>query len=338
MLLMNEPICISINEASQVGEARRKAARFAGEVGFKETEIEKIALIITEFASNLVKHTNGGGQLLIQPIKDTVTTGIEILSLDKGPGIRNINESLRDGYSTAGSQGNGLGSIKRLSTEFEIYSQQNTGTALLSRLHLLQRLQQNGSSFKFNLGAVCLPRSGEDFCGDNWAVKKLATGCQILIVDGVGHGYEASVAAKEAVRIFNNANTVAPAEILDAIHRALRGTRGAAAAVAQVNFGDVVRYAGIGNTSGVIISDKGQRHLVSHNGTAGHNVHKIHEFTYPFEKDSLLVLHTDGLQTRWNIENYPGLAYKHPCLIAGALYRDFTRGTDDVTVMAVKET
>lgn len=325
---MYNQILFHVNEASQIGEARRAVVKFVRELGFDENETEKASLIVTELASNLIKHTSGG-KLLIQSVRDK---GVEILSLDKGPGITNIGECLRDGYSTAGSPGTGLGAIKRLSSEFEIYSRLDVGTSLLSRLSL------NGApTSTFEVGAVCLPLKSEIVCGDNWSLKKLSTGCQLLVADGLGHGYEASLAANEAIRIFNSQTRTSVTEMLELIHNALRSTRGAAVAIADIDFGNVVRYAGVGNIAGAIISDKGQRHLVSHNGIAGHEARKIQEFTYPFEKDALLILHSDGLQTRWNLNAYPGLAMRHPGLIAGTLYRDFARGTDDVTVVAIKE-
>lgn len=329
---MDNQILFNISEATQIGEARRAVVKLVRELGFDENETEKASLIVTELASNLVKHTNGG-KLLFQSVRDK---GVEILALDKGPGITNVSECLRDGYSTAGSPGTGLGAVKRLSSEFEIYSRADFGTSLFSRLWLNE--SNNGiAASKYEVGSVCLPLQSEIVCGDNWALKKLSTGCQLLVADGLGHGFEASLAANEAVRIFINQTRTSITEMLESIHSALRSTRGAAVAIADIEFGNIVRYTGIGNIAGAIISDKGQRHMVSHNGIAGHEARKIQEFTYPFEKDALLILHSDGLQTRWSMSSYPGLAMRHPGLIAGTLYRDFARGTDDVTVVAIKE-
>lgn len=329
---MENQILFNISEASQIGEARRAVVKFVRELGFDENETEKASLIVTELASNLVKHTNGG-KLLFQSVRDK---GVEILSLDKGPGITNVAECLRDGYSTAGSPGTGLGAVKRLSSEFEIYSRADFGTSLLARLWL-NRSKNGVADSAYEVGAICLPLESEIVCGDNWALKKLTTGCLLLVADGLGHGYEASLAANEAVRFFKNQTKTSVTEILESVHNALRSTRGAAVAIAEIEFGNVVRYAGIGNIAGAIISDKGQRHMVSHNGIVGHEARKIQEFTYPFDKEALIILHSDGLQTRWNLNSYPGLAMRHPGLIAGTLYRDFARGTDDVTVVAIKE-
>jgi hypothetical protein len=73
--------------------------------------------------------------------------------------------------------------------------------------------------------------------------------------------------------------------------------------------------------------------MVSMNGTLGHSVGRIQHFSYPWGKTSALIMHSDGLATRWNMDQYPGLAARHPALLAGVLYRDFCRRRDDVTIL-----
>jgi serine phosphatase RsbU (regulator of sigma subunit) len=160
----------------------------------------------------------------------------------------------------------------------------------------------------------------------------------ILVVDGLGHGAAAAAAAREAQRVFREYCTSDPGEILDRTHGALRSTRGAAVAVAEIREdARELRYAGVGNIAAAAIAPNGvSQHLVSHNGTVGHVVRKIQEFTYPFAPGSLLVMHSDGLGTRWRLDPYPGIAARHPGLVAGVLYRDHKRGRDDVTVLATR--
>jgi hypothetical protein len=99
-----------------------------------------------------------------------------------------------------------------------------------------------------------------------------------------------------------------------------------------------MKYAGVGNISGHLrsASEEKGRGLMSHNGTVGVQVRKIQELNYPLPAQGLLVMHSDGLQSRWSLEKYPGLIGQHPAVIAGVLYRDFTRGHDDVTVAVVR--
>lgn len=108
-------------------------------------------------------------------------------------------------------------------------------------------------------------------------------------------------------------------------------------AIAEINFEQQqVRFAGIGNIVANISSPTRYHNLVSYNGTVGHEVRKIHEFTYPWYVNGLLTMHSDGLSTQWKLDRYPGLSQKHPSLIAGVLYRDFHRDRDDVTVLVTK--
>jgi hypothetical protein len=185
------------------------------------------------------------------------------------------------------------------------------------------------------LGAVYVPRDGEEVCGDGWAVEQNGPRCLALVADGLGHGRLAAEASRAAVRIFRANAALGTTEILGAIHAALRGTRGAAVAVAEVRLDQQqVRFAGVGNIAGAVIADATGRSMISGNGTAGHEVRKIQEFTYPFPPGALLVVHSDGLTTHWRLEQYAGLETRHPALVAGVLYRDFKRPRDDVTVLA----
>jgi anti-sigma regulatory factor (Ser/Thr protein kinase) len=310
-------------------------------LGFDETEIEKVAIVVTELATNLVKHA-GGGSLLVRVIKQnsqngpSESNGIELVALDHGRGMANVAECSRDGYSTVGSQGQGLGAINRLATFSDIYSQPGTGTVQLAQLGGRQA-SQNPSGTQFEVGEICLPKRGEVVSGDAWGVIQHHDRCQVLVADGLGHGPDAAKAANEAVRVLESNPSLEPTRLLELVHFALRPTRGAAVAVAEITAGQQVKFAGIGNISGNVVSAGEVRHMVSHNGIAGHEARKFQEFTYPWSRGSLLVLHSDGLNTRWRLDTYPGLTVRHPGLIAGVLYRDFDRKTDDVTAVVIKE-
>ena len=142
---------------------------------------------------------------------------------------------------------------------------------------------------------------------------------------------------KLAVRIFHDRIDDSCERLVEQMHRALMPTRGAAIAVARIDtVARTVRYVGVGNITGVLVSDGGARHMVSNNGTAGHVAPRIREFTYDFSGDPLVILHSDGLTPKWDIAAYPGLATQHPSLIAGVLLRDWRRGRDDASVVAVR--
>jgi anti-sigma regulatory factor (Ser/Thr protein kinase) len=304
-------------------------------IGFDESGIGRVALVVTEATTNLVKHTPEG-QLLARAFDRDGVAAIEVLALDQGPGMANTGESLRDGHSTAGSQGTGLGAIKRLSDEFDIYSVPGKGTALVAQLWSRRSASGNRPA-PLEIGAVCLPKPGEVACGDAWAVEWRGGHCVILVADGLGHGADAATAAMAAVNALRTHPQLAPAAMIEFAHGALRSTRGAALAVADLDLAREVRYAGIGNIAGLVNSSHDTRHMVSHAGIVGHEARKIQEFVYPWSQDSILVMHSDGLATHWNLDQYPGLASRRPSLIAGVLYRDFTRGRDDITVVVAKK-
>ncbi len=326
---------IPVTDASQGGEVRRSVTELARTIGFDKTETGKVAIVVNEIMGNLVKHSTQG-ELLFSSRAYGDISGIEILALDRGPGITDVAKCLRNGYSTTSSPGTGLGAVARLSGLFDIHSVPEVGTALCA--HLFSRpLPRKPTPHRLVIGAVCLPHPGEELCGDAWAEEARPGRSLVMITDGLGHGPAASDASREAVRIFQEHSNLAPAAILEKAHLALHSTRGAAIGIAELDQGNsLVRYVGVGNIAGVILSPEGSRNMVSHNGIVGHRIRKIQEFTYPFHKEALLVMHSDGLASRWSLDRYPGLASRHPSLIAGVLYRDYSRGRDDVTVVAAR--
>lgn len=352
-------LLLELRDASQVGEARRVSGRIAAELGFGETEVGRAELIATELATNLVRH-GGGGVLLLRPLGDHERAGLELVALDTGRGIAHVETALGDGFSTAGSSGHGLGGARRLATLFDIHSldarhapdraesrrpstvgdraaEPGTGTAVLTQLW--DSAAGASTDHDFTVGAVSLPYPGESVCGDAWAVARNSEHVAFMVADGLGHGPEAHEAAAEAVRVFRTDPFAGPSAILQAAHVALRGTRGAAAAVAHLDRAyDVLRYAGVGNISSSIIDPAGTpQHLMSHNGTLGLEMRTPRDIQYRWAPGSLLVMHTDGIRSRWRLDAYPALQKVHPSLIAGVLYRDFTRNRDDVTVVVARD-
>ena len=251
--------------------------------------------------------------------------------------MRNIEECLQDGYTTGTSPGEGLGAILRLSDESDFYSVPGEGTAILARWHMRQPLT-HARTPSLRAGAVNVSKHGEEFCGDSWGIEQVDCLSTILVADGLGHGYDASLASLEAVRILRNHRELPPGSLVDLAHRALRSLRGAAVSVAQLDLArSRITFSGLGNVMAQIYAGSGRsQHLVSVNGTAGHHAARIREFSYPWPADGILVMHSDGLATGTSLDSRPALALHDPTLIAGVLYRDFSRGHDDATVVVAK--
>jgi anti-sigma regulatory factor (Ser/Thr protein kinase) len=324
---------IPVAEISQVGNARRLATEFAQKIGLEATRIASVALVATEMATNLVKH-GGGGKIVIDHFADADGCGIELLSLDQGSGMADVGRCLADGFSTAGSAGNGLGAIKRQADGFAVFSRPGLGTALMVRFIAKA---DRGPASGTQLGIVADPYPGESVNGDCWAYADTPHGPTVLVADGLGHGIQAAEAAQIGIKTFHQHLDYGCVPLIDAIHRALAPTRGAAVGLARIDkVQQLVRFVGIGNIGAALVSQGVTRRLASNNGTAGHIAPRIHEFTYPFAGDPLVILHSDGLSAKWELGAYPGLAMNHPLLIAGVLFRDHRRGRDDASIVAVR--
>ena len=326
--------CHPVADTSQIGAARRAAADLCVRLGFGETEAGKVAIAVSEAATNILKHAQHG-EILLRPLHSGAARGIEIIALDRGPGIASLPASMADGTSTAGSYGVGMGAMQRLSCEFDIYSSPGKGTAIM--MALWQRSAERSLDALLH-GAVCLPMRGEDIPGDSWALAVDATGATVLVADGLGHGPLAAEASELACVVTMARPEQTVAVLLEDAHAALRATRGAAAAAVRIDMlRDELRFAGIGNISAHLFAGGERRQLVSHNGIVGSNMRKVQEFPSTWARDGLLVLHSDGLTARWDLNDYYGLAACHPAVVAAVLYRDFTRGRDDVTVLVLRD-
>jgi anti-sigma regulatory factor (Ser/Thr protein kinase) len=332
-------ISLAIKDSSQIADARRAAGNVARDVGFDEEGQGRVAIVVTELATNLVKH-GSGGQILVGSFEQLGgEAGVELIAVDNGPGIADMGRAMADGNSTAGTAGNGLGAIKRQSCAFEIYSRVGQGTVIVARVS--QRARHGAGCALPSWAAVNVAMPGETVSGDGWAVRSDGQASTLMVVDGLGHGPEAAKASTEAMRLFEKHWRLPPTETLGYIHAGLRATRGGAIAIARVDPGArSVTFAGVGNIAGSIIASDGQtKRMMSHNGTVGHNARRIQEIVYPLDDLlSMIILHSDGLSGSWSISNYPGLAAQHPSVWAAILYRDFARGRDDATVLVAKAT
>ena len=325
---------VTVSDQSHVGEARRAAGELARRGGANETQSGRAALIATEMATNIIKHAQGGGMIAMDRFCDVQGTGVELLAIDKGPGIADLQASLADGYSTAGSPGTGLGAIARQADLFGAYSRPGLGTVVQARL-----VDRPPAAIApgTDIGAIAATYPGETVNGDRWAFDANGRDRTLLVADGSGHGSHAACAAELAVKIFSEHASEDCVSLVERMHRSLAPTRGAALAVARIDAGEaLIRFVGIGNIAGTIVTGTDARQMVSHNGTAGHIAPRVREFTYPFAGAPCIIMHSDGLSNRWRIADYPGLAACHPSLIAAVLFRDFRRGRDDATIAVMR--
>ncbi|HVE70194.1 MAG TPA: SpoIIE family protein phosphatase [Thermoanaerobaculia bacterium] len=327
---------VRVSDSSAVADARRTATHCAEAVGLSESLAGRAALVATELATNLLKHTDGGS--LLFGSDDANAKAITITSVDKGEGIANVQVAMRDGYSTAGSQGQGLGAVNRSSISVAVYTLAGKGTVI----HCVvgdEAVQTSPlvSRPRFSVAGVGVPMKGETANGDAWSSATIGDTITIGVADGLGHGPLAATASLAAARVFAT-GTEAPLErLMQDAHGAMRSTRGAAVGIARILLAHGrVEFMGIGNIAGTIVSDAGSRKVVSLPGIVGLEMRKLQTFSYPWDASSVLVLQSDGVSASWSVPAYPGLMQHEPAAIAAVLFRDHCRGTDDATIVVAK--
>lgn len=320
-----------VDDASHVGAVRRAAGLLAMEAGASEVNMGNAAIVASELTRNVINHAGRGEILLALSGEDALS--LDILAVDRGPGMDNVERCLTDGYSTAGTPGTGLGAVRRLASAFDVYSDPGNGTVIFARIACGKASPANAACL---YGAVSLAYPTEPVCGDGWRLAHKGGAVAAMVVDGLGHGLPACEAAREALAVFDEDPFAAPTETMQRAHQRMSSTRGAALAVASLAAGpDGLTFSGVGNIGASLITGGAPRGLVSQNGIVGGRMPAPRQITYPVAADALLVMHSDGLQSRWKLADYPGLTMRHPAVIAGILYRDFNRGNDDLTVLVV---
>lgn len=317
-----------IEDNSQIGHARRTAQRLAEQHGFGDSDAGRVALVATELASNVLKHA-GSGELHLRLLPRQGDAGIEMIAVDRAQGF-DLDACLADGFSTGGTQGIGLGAVARQADVFDVFAD-HRGAVLLARLYPRSDRQ---ADLPYGVSQHSL--HNDPACGDVWHLAIHGDDISALIVDGLGHGEDAERAARAGEKAFALTPFGAPMVLMEDMHREMIGTRGGAVAFAQFH-GDraSLTFAGIGNIGASLIASDKSRGLASHPGIVGGQYRKAQPFDYAHVNGHLLIMYSDGLQSRWNLQDYPGLVHRHPAVIATVLHRDFCRGRDDVTVLVV---
>lgn len=331
-------LSVRVTEPTQVGEARRAAVQLAHEMGFDDAATGRVALVVTELGTNLARHALQG-RLLLAAGAGADGPMLEVLSLDAGPGMPEPARCLEDGYSTGGTPGTGLGAVRRQADEFSMFSQPGRGTVIAVRVRPPGAGQRRPAQPPgFRVGAVRLSAPGEQVCGDHWSFRADGVAAAVIVADGLGHGPQAAEAADAAIAVFDAApDGTPPSRVIERAHETLRGTRGAAVAMATLDAdAATVVFAGAGNVIGRLVSGVADRTLLSQHGTVGLQIRRVQDVRQPWPEHAVLVLHSDGLVSRWALDGEAaGLLQCDPVVLAGWLVRDHCRGRDDTTVVVV---
>ena len=319
---------IRVEEPSAAAACRGFAKQLTGRLSFPATRAVEVALAVTEAASNLHKHARQG-TLLLRICRDAEVPGIELVTIDAGPGFRDVGAALRDGHSTVGTLGIGLGAIRRLADTCDLYSVPGHGTALVARFW-----PAPGQSPACCAGLI-RPISGEVECGDAFCAMQTGDRITGIMCDGLGHGPLAAIAARESIAALAEDSSAEPARLLERVHRRLGRTRGAAVAIVSVA-GQTARFAGLGNIAAWILSGDSRTGMVSVPGIAGHQARTIRQYEYAVPARAAIVLHSDGLSSRWDVGSLPGLDARDPLVIAAALLAEAGVHRDDAGILVLK--
>ncbi|MFE1228659.1 SpoIIE family protein phosphatase [Streptomyces sp. NPDC058745] len=316
---------VPVHDSTRVRDARVAAEEAGARAGLDAHRTAVAALVATELATNLLKHA-GGGNLVVDLVElpGTGTRGraVQLVALDHGPGIRDVAAAMRDGYTTSkASLGAGLGTCRRISSAFGVYSTPR-GTVAVARIG--QDAGPEEQRPPARTGGINIPLARADHSGDAWACARSGSRLTLMLADGLGHGVKAAHASGTAVDELHRVGHLPPAEILRRLHGALRDTRGAAVAVAQLDSGSgELAFAGVGNIGARLHTADSWDHLVSHPGIVGAQFPATVPVRHrPWRPDSLLVLHSDGLPSRWVPPDDPALVAHEPTVIAATILRD----------------
>lgn len=307
----------------------------ATDAGFGPRKLSELDIIVAEMTSNLLKHAEKG-ELLMCITGESEHQYIELICMDSGPGISDPAKMMLDGVSTTSTSGNGLGSIKRLSDYFEIYSLPGWGTILLCRIYKNSDSPRKRDSLIVRSLVVSKP--GQVVSGDGGIYTQTADFFKLLVADGLGHGEEANKAIIEARQAFRLCRDNDPVEIIRFLHGPLKKTRGAVGTVVVYDFKRKLwKIAGVGNITTALANYQSVRNLMSYNGIIGHNIPNTMT-AQEFSSDDFqqVILCSDGIKTRWDSTRYPGINKYDLSFLAAALYKDYGRKTDDMSAVVCK--
>ncbi|MGW4567306.1 SpoIIE family protein phosphatase [Streptomyces sp. NPDC004561] len=316
---------IPVHDSTRVRDARAAVREACGQAGLDPERAAAGELVVTELATNLLKHAGGGSMVvnLVAPPSGTGTS-VQLFSLDHGPGIADVTTALRDGYTTAGtSLGAGLGSCQRIANSFHLYGTPGRGTVATARIDP-EPVGRRRPAADVPAGGIAVSLAQSDECGDAWTWVRCGGLLTLLLADGLGHGPKAAHASAAAVAELRRTAHLPPVDILRRLHTALRRTRGAAVTVAQVDAERAeLSFAGVGNVGARLRTGGGWTSLVSHPGIVGaYFPAQVPVRRVPWHADSLLVVHSDGLPSRWTPPEDPHLLAHDPSVLAAAILRD----------------
>ena len=335
--MTNTPhIRFPVSDRSFQAFVKREVHRLAQETGFSTRRLGEIDIVVLEITSNLLKHAKGG-EVLVRLFHENNTRGIELISIDNGPGIADPENVQQDGVSTTKTLGHGLGAIQRLANFFQLYSLLDWGTILLARLYdrPMTHSESNNPTFPLTVRSVLVAKPGETVCGDGCQISTTPDYATLFLGDGLGHGPAAHEAVTQAIVALPTTRLRSPARLIELIHEGVRKTRGL---VGSVVVYDVRQqqwlWCGVGNImTRLLQSAVVQKSHLPYSGIIGTALPTLHDEIIPAEWGQTIVMCSDGIQSLWDATKYPYIFKYDLTILAAAIYKDHARQTDDVSIV-----
>jgi anti-sigma regulatory factor (Ser/Thr protein kinase) len=330
---------IQVSHSGDVAAARQAATALAAVLGFIEPDSQAVTLAVSELATNLVQHARGGTVTLTALVEEG-RVGLQITSQDSGPGIADVEQALADGFSTVGSLGYGLGAVYRIMDVLDITSQPGQGTRIVCK-RWARAPAQRPLSRRLDCGAASRAHPLMDVSGDAFVLKQWGEGALVGVIDGLGHGQFAYQAAQAAWQYVESHFDQPLEAIFRGVERACSATRGVVMALARFACAPSpsvcrVTVASIGNIEIHLFGSPRPVRFMARRGVLGLHAPAPVVTEHPWGARSMLVLHSDGVTTRWRWEDFRHLAGASATVIARQLLRALAKDNDDATVVVVK--
>ena len=321
---------VSMLDEASISVARDAVRALGLGLGLSSETMGRLALVVSELASNQLRHARDGAVAFASIERDGVL-GIEVTAADAGDGIQDAGAALDGGVATSTGLGIGLSSVQRLSDEVDFDVRLGLGTCIRARVFGASVRRRREVSI---LGRNC---EGERTSGDDATFARTGDALVLALADGLGHGPEARVAGVRAIECVLAAPSAPPAESLRLADLALRDTRGAVMSVVVLDErAGTFSHAGVGNVVTKIALDGRTRSLTGSSFVIGAKASappRVQRDEGTLVARELVVLYSDGLRSRLDVEVIREVANRHPLVIAHRLLTSFGRDNDDATVI-----
>ena len=338
---MNENHSVCVSRYADIIVARRTAKELAQQIGFETACQEQIVLVVSELSSNLIKYACRG-LINLKAISESGRTGILISSHDRGPGF-DSGKALTDGYSSSGTLGIGLGAIQRMVDIMEIESRQSqpAGTVIVCKKWLpAPQTVNKQQACPLDIGVISQPKRDFEVNGDVYLIKPDRQGnCLIAVIDGVGHGSPAHKAAQAACDYIDNHALLPMPEIFRGVELTCQSTSGVVMALIHFDIAhSALTFASIGNIETKLVGSDEKNSLLIKRGILGRQSSAPIICRHHWTSELGLVMHSDGVSSRWNWREFAHLSEKPAQFIAEQMHRKLHKDSDDATLIFVKNT